>query len=211
MAHHFSSDTLNALPALQTVTNEAAILHRHVAKNQADKEKRLARASGSKIKITLKTSDHQFHTANTLEEMKTTYDRKQALDRKMEDYKQQRIVQKMWYTERTSAITTWREAGGLINGVKVTQKQYLHDRGFTKDNVPSVRKRPGTQTKSSQTTLYQIDINSTAQTSNTEFQITLNSDSSGSLQISIKRTVSPASIPRSSPLSGAFPDYIPIE
>lgn len=142
-AHHFSSDTVDAISDLQAVANEAIILQQRVAQEQTNKQKRLQRASRYKVKMTLKSKDKQFQTANTLEDMRVAHEAKQALIEETALYQQEKFVRDAWYRDKNQAIQRWRETEGMPNGIKIQQKRYLEDLGFTPENVPAVRERPG--------------------------------------------------------------------
>lgn len=212
-AHHFSSDTVDAISDLQAVANEAIILQQRVAQEQTNKQKRLQRASRYKVKITLKLKDKQFQTANTLEDMRVAHEAKQALIEETALYQQEKFVKDAWYRDKNQAIQRWRETEGMPNGIKIQQKRYLEDLGFTPENVPAVRERPGkrkkTDSQPSQSWFVDKGPISAGNTS-TQINITVDTDSACSISICVSRSSQSASPPAPNRPSKPFPRYIPL-
>lgn len=212
-AHHFSSDTVDAISDLQAVANEAIILQQRVAQEQTNKQKRLQRASRYKVKMTLKSKDKQFQTANTLEDMRVAHEAKQALIEETALYQQEKFVRDAWYRDKNQAIQRWRETEGMPNGIKIQQKRYLEDLGFTPENVPAVRERPGkrkkTDSQPSQSWFVDKGPISAGNTS-TQINITVDTDSACSISICVSRSSQSASPPAPNRPSKPFPRYIPL-
>lgn len=147
-AHHFSSDTDDALSYLQAVANEAIILRQRVAQEQKNKEKRLQRASRYKVRMSLKSKDNQLQTANTLEDMRTAYDAKQAFNEELALYQQEKFVRDTWYGERAQAINVGEILPACPTGLRYDRRDIwkslvLPQRTFQRSgNALGRRRRP---------------------------------------------------------------------
>ncbi|KAL8407761.1 hypothetical protein RB594_006558 [Gaeumannomyces avenae] len=130
-----SSPTRRGLKDLATSANEVIVFQQDAQRERRKRDARLKRLANARIQRTVKSSDNQFATPITLNELREREAEKRLEDTRKEMKRQRVAFLKILRKQREGHLQTWRAAGYKHEGQRVTKQKYLDLVGFTDEYI----------------------------------------------------------------------------